>query len=88
MSKNVEPVDSLNDNVVGDVIDSMLTGIAAHFIVSYMFGKNPSIKNIISTNNLKDGLKMGVGVAAYKRVGRPAVNMMMGRSGLQDMIKL
>lgn len=88
MSKQIEPAESLTDNIVGDVMDSLITGIAAQLIVSYVFGKNPSIKNIISTNNLKDGAKVGLGIAAYRRVGRQGLNMVMNRSGLQDMIKL
>jgi len=88
MSKENSPAESLNDNMFHDIADSLITGIAAQMIVSYMFGKNPSVKNIISTNNLKEGVKLGGAIGAYRRIGRPALNMMMNRSGLENMVKL
>ena len=86
--KAPEPSDTLLDNLPMDIMDSMITGIASQLIVSYMFGKSPSFKNIISKNNLVDGVKMGAAIGAYRRIGRPAVSMMMNRSGLGEMVKL
>ena len=83
-----EPVDSLQDNMIMDIGDSMITGMAAHFLVSWAFSKNPSFKNVLSLGNVKDGLKYGVAVGAYKRLGRPAINQIMNRGGLGDMMKL
>ena len=83
-----EPADSLQDNMIHDIGDSMLTGMAAHMLVSWAFSKNPSFKNVLSLSNVKDGLKYGVAVGAYKRLGRPAINQIMNRGGLGDMMKL
>ena len=88
MSKTNEPVDSLQDNMIMDIGDSMITGMAAHFLVSYAFGKNPSFKNVLSLGNLKDSLKYGVAVGAYRRIARPGINQIMNRGGLSDMMKL
>ena len=32
---NNEPADSLQDNMIHDIGDSMLTGMAAHMLISY-----------------------------------------------------
>tara|TARA_R110002012_G_scaffold236204_3_gene409914 strand:+ start:101 stop:373 length:273 start_codon:yes stop_codon:yes gene_type:complete len=86
---NIEPAESLVDNLSHDLIDSMITGIAAQFILSYAFGKSPSIKNIINKNTLIDGVKNGTAIAAYRRLGRPMINQIMNRTPmLSDLPKL
>lgn len=85
----IEPAESLTDNMVHDVVDSMITGIAATLVVNYMFGKSPSLKNVLSKNTLVDGMKNGVAIGAYRRLGRPMMNQVMTRTpGLGDMMKL
>jgi len=83
-----EPSDELTDNVIGDLTDSLATGIFANLIMRVVFGKNPSMKSILSMDTLRDGAKLGGGIALYRRVGRPAMNKVMGASGLENMLKV
>jgi len=87
-NKNPEPAQSLTDNMGGDIIDSMLTGMAAHLIVQMMFGKSPTIKNVLSMNTLKDSAKYGAAVGIYRRVGSPMINNIMNRSSMGNLMKL
>lgn len=88
-SKEVQPADSITDNLTHDLIDSFITGIAAQFIVNYAFGKSPSFKNVLNKNTLIDGTKNGAAIATFRRIGRPALNQMMNRTpGLGDIMKL
>jgi len=85
----IEPSESITDNLTHDIIDSMITGVAATLLVNYMFGKSPSFKNVLSKNTLVDGMKNGAAVATYRRIGRPAINQIMNRTpGLDGMMKL
>jgi len=83
-----EPTDELTDNIVGDITDAMMSGIFSSIIMKMMFGKNVSMKSLMNMETLKDGAKMGGSIALYRRLGRPAVNKMMGSSGMDKMIKL
>jgi len=83
-----EPVDQLNDNVIGDLTDSMATGIFAHLLMSVLFNKNPSIKSVLSMENLKTGVKTGGAVALYRRVGRPMLNKAMNGAGMGEVLRL
>jgi len=86
---NIEPAESITDNLSHDLLDSMLTGIASQMILQYAFGKSPSIKNMINKNTLIDGVKLGASIGVYRRVGRPILNQVMSRTPvLNDMIKL
>jgi len=88
-TNHVEPSESLTDNLTHDVVDSIITGIAATLLVNYMFSKSPSFKNVLSKNTLIDGMKHGAAIATYRRIGRPALNQVMNRTpGLSDMMKL
>jgi len=85
----IEPSESLTDNLTHDIVDSIITGVAATLAVQYFFGRNPSFKNVLSKNVLVDGMKMGVGIGAYRRLGRPAINTIMNRTpGLDGIMKL
>ena len=90
MSQNTElsPVDAATDNISGDILDSMMSGVAAHMIVSVLMGKSPSVKNVLTTDSIKTGIKYGAGVALYRRVGRPMLNNAMERGGVGNMYKL
>ena len=79
---------NISDNMLGDVVDSLSTGFFATIIMKLLFEKNMSVKNMFNTNTLKDGLKMGGCVAAYRRVGRPIVNAGIKRAGFDDAIKI
>jgi len=83
-----EPTDQLSDNIVGDLTDSVATGIFAHLIMSVVFGKNPSVKSVLSMENLKTGVKMGGAVALYRRLGRPMVAKAMNGAGMSDALRL
>lgn len=85
---NTEPTDTLQDNIIGDMVDSLSTGIFAHVIVSLLFGKNISIKNIMKLDTLKEGAKYGAGVALFRRVGRPMLQKGMDASGMKDSFTL
>ena len=83
-----QPKDELTDNIVGDITDALFTGVFSSIIMKVLFGKNVSMKSMMSLETLKEGAKMGGAVALYRRVGRPAVNTIMNRSGMENMIKL
>ncbi len=83
-----EPTDELSDNIVADMVDSLSTGVFAHLIVSVLFGKNPSMKSVMSMETLRSGAKMGGAIALYRRVGRPVMNKAMNSAGLDNMLKL
>tara|TARA_R110002153_G_scaffold79214_4_gene202251 strand:+ start:2751 stop:3023 length:273 start_codon:yes stop_codon:yes gene_type:complete len=86
---NIEPSESLVDNLSHDLIDSMVTGIFSQVILSYAFGRSPSIKNIINKNTLIDGVKLGASIATYRRIGRPIIGQMLNRTPiLSDLPKL
>jgi len=89
MSNNIpEPAESLTDNLVGDIVDSLLTGVGANLLVSLLFGKSPSFKNIMNLDMLKDGVKLGGAIGVYRRVARPMVNNVMNRSGMESLMKI
>lgn len=83
-----QPTDELTDNIVGDIVDSLSTGIFANIVIQILTGKNPSFKSIVSMNTLNDGAKMGGAIALYRRVGRPMVNKAMNSAGLDNAMKL
>ena len=83
-----QPTDSLSDNLPGDLVDGMATGIFSHLLMSVLFNKNPSFKNIISMENLKTGVKMGGAVCLYRRVGRPMVAKAMNAAGAENALRL
>lgn len=85
---NSEPTDQLTDNITGDLIDSMSTGLFATILMNVLFNKNPSVKSIMNMNTLKDGAKMGGAIALYRRVGRPMVSKAMNASGMENVLKL
>ena len=53
-----------------------------------MFGKSPTIKNVVSMNTLKDGMKLGSAIGVYRRIGSPMINNVMARSGMGNLMKL
>jgi len=83
-----QPTDELSDNIVGDIVDSLSTGIFAHILVQVLTGKNPSFKSIVSMDTLNQGAKYGGGIALYRRVGRPMVNKAMNSAGVDNLLKL
>ena len=83
----IEPAESLSDNMMGDLIDSFTTGVLATIIVNLAFGKGFNYKNLMKKDIYMDGAKNGAAIALYRRIGRPVINNMMERGGL-DQIKL
>ena len=83
-----EPTDQLGDNIVGDMIDSMSTGLFSVVLMNVLFGKNPSFKNVLSMDTLQNGAKVGGSIALYRRVGRPMVNKAMNSAGMDNILKL
>ena len=79
---SAQPVDSISDNIVGDIQDSLFTGMFSYVLVKALTGKNPSISGILNMNTLKEGAMMGGGVAMYRRAVRPVVNGMLKSQGL------
>ena len=87
-NKQEEPSESITDNLTGDLIDSMITGVAANLIVKLIFGKSPTLKNVLNKELITDGAKLGISIGAYRRVGRPLINNMMNRSNMGEMLAL
>jgi len=83
-----QPTDELSDNIVGDIVDSLSTGIFAHILVQVLTGKNPSFKSIVSMDTFNQDAKYGGGIALYRRVGRPMVNKAMNSAGVDNLLKL
>ena len=83
----LEPAESLSDNMMADLIDSFTTGVLATIIVNFAFGKGFNYKNLMKKDIYMDGAKNGAAIALYRRIGRPMINNMMERGGL-DQIKL
>ena len=84
-----EPADSVNDNVMGDLIDSFSTGIFSHFLMSILFGKSKSYMSLLNKNELLTGVKLGGAIAGYRRLVRPMVSKTMdGSTALKDFIKM
>ena len=87
-NNKTEPSESITDNLTGDILDSMITGVAANLIVKLIFGKSPTFKNILNKELITDGAKLGVAIGSYRRIGRPMINNMMSRSNLSGMLAL
>ena len=83
-----QPTDELSDNIIGDITDALMTGIFSSILMKAMFGKNISMKSMLTVDTLMEGAKMGGAVALYRRLGRPVVNNLMNRSGLENVIKV
>ena len=83
-----QPTDELSDNIVGDLTDSMATGIFSYIITQIVLGKNPSFKSIVNMDTLKNGATAGAGIALYRRIGRPILNNALERGGLGNSIAL
>ena len=77
-----QPTDSISDNIVGDIQDSLFTGMFSYILVKIMTGKNPSISGILNMNTLKEGVMAGGGVAVYRRALRPVLNGMLKSQNL------
>jgi len=88
MSEKQKINDQPTENIVGDMTDSLMTGLFTTLMLQVMMGKSPSIKNVMSKNTLMDGLKTGGAILLYRRLGRSVVNNMMGRAGLGDTLAL
>ena len=87
-NKQEEPSESITDNITSDILDSMITGVAANLIVKLIFGKSPTLKNVLNKDLIMDGAKLGVAIGAYRRVGRPLVHNVMNRSNLGGVLAL
>ena len=79
---SAQPVDSISDNIVGDIQDSLFTGLFSYILVKALTGKNPSISGILNMNTLKEGVMAGGGIAIYRRAIRPVVSGMLKSQGL------
>jgi len=81
-----EPVDSISDNIVGDLTDSLITGAFSYLIVKIMTGKNLNFKSIVNMNTAKEAVISGGGVAVFRRVLRPMLNSGLKNSGLDGVV--
>ena len=86
--KEPSPSESLTDNLTGDILDSLILGIGSHVILKLMFGKSPSIKNMINVDTLKEGAKLGASIGVMRRIGSPAINTMLQNSPVGGIMKL
>tara|TARA_R110000782_G_scaffold65075_3_gene132574 strand:- start:101 stop:340 length:240 start_codon:yes stop_codon:yes gene_type:complete len=73
---------ALNENLLGEAVDSMISGMFAVVLLQVMFGKSMSLKGIASLNTVKEGLKLGSAQMVYRQVGRPIVNNALARGGV------
>ena len=82
--ENTNPASSTSDNIVGDLLDSASSGMFAHILTQLLFGKNVSMKSMLNMNTIKDGLKLGAGIALWRRAGRPIMDNALERVGMGD----
>jgi len=77
-----EPADTLNDNILMDMTDSLITGAFSYLIVRVLSGKSVTFKSIVNMNTAKEAVMAGGGVAVYRRAVRPMLNGALKQSGL------
>jgi len=81
-----EPADTLNDNILMDMTDSLITGAFSYLIVRVLSGKSASFKSIVNMNTAKEMVMSGGGVAVYRRAVRPMLNGALKQGGLDGVV--